>query len=119
MSISWLMIFLLLTDFILINSDRSSVNSIDAENKGTDADAKDINLSNTGSNSLFKFNDFEASMETQKIPIFFSQKTKRHQEDEGMFSRRMDYLIDALSKIAKVQSFEKDPASVRRLANHL
>jgi len=60
MSISWLMIFLLLTDFILINSDRSSVNSIDAENKGTDADAKDINLSNTGSNSLFKFNDFEA-----------------------------------------------------------
>ena len=59
------------------------------------------------------------SMETQKIPIFFSQKTKRHQEDEGMFSRRMDYLIDALSKIAKVQSFEKDSASVRRLANHL
>ncbi|KYN44251.1 hypothetical protein ALC56_01313 [Trachymyrmex septentrionalis] len=55
-------------------------------------------------------------METQKILIYFShQEAKSHQEDEEIFSRKMDYLIDALSKIAKVQSFEKDPALVRRL----
>jgi len=115
MSIHWLTIFLLLADFILINSDGLSINNTDVKNKQW-INAKDVYRLNGGSD-LLSFDDFEASIEPEKIPILLShQVTKNYQrkENKGMFSRRMDHLIVALSKIAKVRSFEEDPASIKQ-----
>lgn len=117
MSTRWLTIFLLSANLILIGSDGLPVTNVDTEDKWINTDAKDINHPNGESDSLSNFNDSGASIETQKIPtLSHHQETKshRHKEDEKMSSERKDYLIAALSKIAKVRSFEEDPALIRR-----
>jgi len=104
-----------LADFILINSDGLSANNTDVENKQW-IDAKDVNRLN-GESDLLSFDNFGASIEPEKIPILLShQMTKSYQrkENKGMSSRRMDHLIIALSKIAKVRSFEENPASIKQ-----
>lgn len=96
MLIRWLTIFLPLADFILIDSDGLSVN-------------------NTERSSLSKFDDSETSIEAQKIPTLLNhQETTWQEENRGVSSRRTNYLIAALSKIAKIRSSEEDPASIGR-----
>lgn len=87
-----------------------------------DANADGVNHPNGESDLLPKFNNFGASIETQKLRTFLShQETTSHQykEDKGMSSGRLDYLIATLSKIAKVRSFEEDPASIGSLITNV
>ncbi|XP_028046968.2 uncharacterized protein LOC114254592 [Monomorium pharaonis] len=117
MSTRWLTIFLLLANFILIDSNGLPMINVDVEDKWISTDAGNVNCPNGGSDSLPSFNDSEASIQTQKCSTLLNQqrtKSHRHKEDEKVSSEKRNYLIATLSKIAKVRSFEEDPVSIKR-----
>lgn len=116
MLIRWLTIFLLLAAFILISSNGLPVNNTDTKDKIQWSDTiKDVNLLNGRPDSLSKLpNDSGTLIEDQEIPTLLNhQETKNQHKEDERTSGRMDYLIAALSKIAKVR-FEEESVPIQQ-----
>lgn len=110
------MIFFVLTIFILIVSNGLPANCTE---KGRGQRAEDdrvdnINYSDKRPNSLSKANNFKGSTETRKIPTCLNQETTGHRRNKnGKMSKcaekNYQYLINALSRLAKIRSSQEDP----------
>lgn len=114
------MIFFVLAAFILIDSDGLPAN-LTKNGHWTEGDsADDVNYPNEGSNSLSETSDSGVSTETKKNPTCLNHQgttDRRRNENEEMSTdceTNYQRLITTLSKIAKVQSSEKDPVVTGR-----
>lgn len=80
--------------------------------------ADNINYSNERPNLLSEASNSKVSTETRKIPTCLNQERIEHRSnknEEISKSKKNDqYLINALSKIAKVRSYQEDPVVTRQ-----
>ncbi|KAL6434277.1 hypothetical protein ACFW04_006007 [Cataglyphis niger] len=114
MPIRWLMIFFVLTIFILIDSDGLPANYTENQQRAEGDSADNVNYPNEGSTSLSDGSDSGVSTDSQRISTCSNhQETTGHRRNENKeMSAEKNYqdLITALSKIAKIKSSKEDPA---------
>jgi len=121
MSIRWLIIFFVLAIFILIDSNGLPANCTKNGQMAEGDSANNINYSNERLNSLSEVipSNSKVSTETRKIPTCLNQERIEHRGNKNekiskCAEKNYEYLINALSKIAKVRSSQEDPVVIRQ-----